>query len=70
MTIGAPVERTVFSEVSKVVVLDAEGFSAVFHWGFFEGYEEEKGIKLVEGMYDVGLYGDFYGFDFLVGFEV
>ena len=29
-TIGASVERTVLSEMSKVIALDAEGFSAMF----------------------------------------
>ena len=52
MTIGALVERTVFLEVSKVVALDAEGFSAMFSWGVFEGYEKGKCVKLVEGMYN------------------
>ena len=70
MTIGASIERTVLSDISKVIALDAEGFSAMFCWSFLEGCKEEKGIELVEGMYDVGLYGDFYGFDFLVGFKV
>ena len=36
VTVGASIERTVFSEVSKVVTLGAEGFSVVFGWGVFE----------------------------------
>lgn len=70
MTIGASVERTVLSEVSKVVALDTEGFSAVICWCIFKGYEERKCIELVEGMYDARLYRDFCTFDFLIGFEV
>ena len=53
-----------------MVALNAEGFSAMFCQGFLEGYKERKGIELVKGMYNAGLYRDFYGFNFLVGFEV
>ena len=70
MAVGASVEGMVLSEMSKVIALNAEGFSAMFCWGFFKGCKEGEGIKLVEGMYDVCLCRDFYGFDFLVCFKV
>ena len=70
MTVGASVKGTVLSEMSKMVALNAEGLSAMFCWSFFESYEEWKGIKLVEGMYDARLYRDFYGFNLLIGLKI
>ena len=47
--------------MSKVIALNAEGFSAMFCWSFLEGCKEGEGIRLVEGIYDICLYRDFYG---------
>ena len=64
------IEGTVLSEMSKVVALNAEGLSAMFHWGFLEGCKEGENVELVEGMYSASLYRDFYGFDLLIGFKI
>lgn len=69
-TVGTSIERTVLSEMSKMVTLSAESLSAVFCWGFLEGFEEGEGIKLVECMYYAQLCRDFYGFKFSVAFEI
>ena len=50
VAVGASVERAFLLEMSKVVALGAEGFSAMFCWGIFKGYKERECIELVEGM--------------------
>ena len=70
VTVRASIERAVFLVVSEMVALGAEASFAMFCWCFFEGQEKGKCVELVEGVYDAGLYGDFYTFNVLVGFEV
>lgn len=70
MTVGALIEGVVLPEVSKMVALNAESLSAMFSWGFLQGFEEEEGIELVEGMYYTRLCGDFYGFEFSIAFII
>ena len=70
VTVRASIERAVFSVVSEMIALGAKVSFAMFCWCFFKSQEEGECVELVEGVYDAGLYWDFYAFDILVGFKV